>query len=285
MSATERPLKIGITGANGFIGSELSTLFKAAGHTVVSFGRTSPPAGEHVPYELGDAPDIFVFDGLDIFVHGAYDFACTTLEKDREKNVSGSIAVLRKASEAGVPHVFFLSSLSSYDGCCSRYGQNKLAVERDTAVFRVVSLRLGLVYGSTGRGLSGTLKKVAEALPVIPLPGLGRQPLYPIHVEDLFEAIRALSTEKAGPPVIPLAHPNPVSFRDILLHFAAARGKRPLLAPFPWQSMWAGLRMLEAVGLKLGFRSDSLLGLCLPPPSPDFRFVRERELCTHRLVP
>src|SRR4051794_37650330 len=108
----------GITGARGFLGSELTRHLRARGHRVLPLSRSLPP-GEawYIPYTLDNPPPVHELRGLDVLIHGAYDFRCRSAREDREKNIVGSKIILRRATEAGVPRLVLLSSLSAFDGC------------------------------------------------------------------------------------------------------------------------------------------------------------------------
>src|SRR5690242_17193696 len=103
-------LTFGITGAQGFLGSELTRLLRARGHRVVAMSRSLPPGEERfLAYALDRPPSVRDLSVLDVLVHGAYDFRCRDAAEDRAKNIDGSIALLRRASEAGVSRIVFLS--------------------------------------------------------------------------------------------------------------------------------------------------------------------------------
>src|SRR4051794_2495647 len=118
-----RPLTFGITGARGFIGSELTRHLRSLGHRVVPLSRTKPDGEDHyLPFDLGETPSAESLRELDVLVHGAYDFRCRDAAEHRKKNIDGSIALFRQAKAAGVPRLVFLSSLSAFPGCRSAYG-------------------------------------------------------------------------------------------------------------------------------------------------------------------
>src|SRR4051794_9674095 len=125
-----RPLTFGITGARGFIGSELTRHLRSSGHDVIPLSRTRPDGEDRfVPFELGETPSIESLRGLDVLVHGAYDFKCRDAAEHRRKNIEGSIALMKQAKAAGVSRIAFLSSLSAFPGCRSAYGRGKMEVE------------------------------------------------------------------------------------------------------------------------------------------------------------
>jgi nucleoside-diphosphate-sugar epimerase len=253
-------MKIALTGARGFVGGHLTAQLRAAGHDVVALAcRLESEATPEMP------------EGLDALIHAACDFSA---EDDR--NVTGSLRIFEAAKKAGVNRLIFVSSLSAFEGCKSRYGASKLIVEKYVAAIGGCSVRLGFVCDDTSRGLSGSLKKLA-ALPIVPLPGGGHQNLFTIRAEDLGAAFLEILREHRG-EVVNLAHPEPVSLARMMRTFAKQQGKRGIFLPFPWRLLWAPLRAAEAIGIRLPFRSDSLVSLMNQNPAPDFTRLRDLKL-------
>lgn len=251
--------RIAITGANGFIGAHLAAQLAAEGHAVLKLQRSPPADGSAwIPYALGDEPAL---EGVDTLVHGAHDF------HSRALNVEGSTRLFHAAKRCGVRRVLFLSSLSAFDGCRSGYGRDKLAIEAVAASLGGVSARLGFVFDETGRGLSGSLRKVASRLPVIPVPGWGDQRLFLLPAAGLGPRLLRVAHEAAPGSVVPVAEGDGVTLAELLRRFAASSGRKVVLVPFPWRAMWLALRALEAAGAPLKFRSDSLVGLVNQDPN------------------
>ena len=243
-------MKIAITGATGFVGGHLTTQLRAMGHDVTPLARNVAPA-----------------ETFDALIHGGWDLA------KPEANVASSLRLFDAAKAAGIPRILFISSLSAFEGCRSRYGMMKLAVEKAVAAIGGCSVRLGFVCDDSGRGLSGSLKRLAR-LPVIPLPGGGKQNLFTIQAEDLAPAFLKI-LQRYDRDSINLAHPEPVSLAGMMRTFARQQGMSAVFLPVPWRMLWAPLRAAEAAGLELKLRSDSLVSLMDQNPAPDFRRLGE----------
>ena len=268
-----RSLRIALSGSTGFIGSSLSGQFRALGHTVVPLARSAPRGEKYwIPFSLGDTVDASSLTGFDVLVHAAYDFRVITPVECSNVNVEGSIRLFDAARRGGVEKLVFVSSLSAFEGCRSQYGRFKLAVEQFVKKIGGYSIRLGFVCDDSGRGLSGRLRAAAARFPLIPVPGDGSQKLYPLAAADLGPAFE--SVWRCAPPgtIVTLARPEPVAFGDLLRAFGLQNGRSPILVPCPWRPLWLAFKLLEAVGIKLGFRSDSLLSLMNQDPSPDFQW-------------
>ena len=70
---------------------------------------------------------------------------------------------------------------------------------------------------------------------------------------------------------MPVAHPRAFTLREIMESLARAGGRRARFVPCPPALALAGLRGVEAVGVALPFRSDSLIGMLNGNPSPGLR--------------
>jgi nucleoside-diphosphate-sugar epimerase len=243
-------MRIAITGGHGFVGGHLTAQWRALGHEVTPLARGAAPG-----------------EPFDLLIHAGWNL------HEPEANRAASRRIFEGARASGVRRILFMSSLSAFPGCRSRYGAAKLAVEEIGAELGVCSVRLGFVCDRSGRGLSGSLRRLA-ALPAIPVPDGGRQKLFTIQAEDVGPALLKIAhIGPAGP--VNLAHPDAVTLASLLRAFARENGKRPLLVPVPWRMLHAPLRAAEAAGIRLAFRSDSLVSLMNQNPAPDFRTLGE----------
>ncbi|MBI5245725.1 MAG: NAD-dependent epimerase/dehydratase family protein [Elusimicrobia bacterium] len=261
---------VAVTGAAGWLGSECAAALRAAGARVRRLTRV-PQDREDVAFRLGEPVDPAALSGVDALIHAAHDFSVRGWPEMRRVNVEGSEALLRAAEAAGVRRVVFVSSISAYEGCLSLYGRAKLEIEVSTAARGGISVRPGLLYDRSGRGMFGALTRLSRRT-FLPLIDGGRQPLYLAHVGDVRAAIvSALDWDAAAQKVpVTLAHPEPVTLEKILREQARAQGRSFIAVPVPGGLALAGLRALEAAGLRPRTGSDSLIALQNPNPRPDF---------------
>jgi len=260
----EEARTVAITGARGYVGSLLRRAFTARRWRTVSLVRRPSPDGTGArPYDLTLAPSPALLDGVDTLVHCAWDLSITRRADIWQVNVGGTAALLRLAQRAGVRRAIFVSSMSAYDGTTQLYGRAKLECEGAAASLGQGVVRLGLVYGPGWGGMAGSLRRMTR-LPITPLLAGGSYQ-YTVHEEDMASAIVRLASV-AQIPLVPLgiAHPEPVKFGHLVREIGRASGHTPHLLPVPWQIGYATLRAGEAVGARLPFRADSLLGLARP---------------------
>jgi nucleoside-diphosphate-sugar epimerase len=266
-----------ITGANGYVGSCLRDYFVNDGWRVRELSRTPSPCSpawwRQFSLESGVAAG--ALEGTDVLVHCAYDFRPVRRRDIEAVNVGGTARLLQSAQQAGVRRIILISTISAFEGCRSKYGHAKLKMERLALDAGGVVVRPGLVYGPRPGGMFGKLAGVVKKARVIPLVGLGNQPQYLVHQDDLCKLLIDLANTDVRPdrPII-AAHEQQWTFKQILRSLAGARGKRVLLVPFPWRVMWAGLKAAEWMHVPIKFRSDSLVSLVNQDPRPNFSGTR-----------
>ena len=267
-----------MTGAHGYVGSALRRGLVAAGWTVISLSRREKLGEDEIRWSLdqasGSGPNALIEElrrrKVSAVVHAAWDLRLVRPRDLERVNVQGSIRLLNAARAADVPRFVFISTISAFDEAESYYGKTKLAVEQEVAGLGGVVIRPGLVYGERPGGMFGALKAQAARGSIIPLLGNGRYTQYLVHEEDLAAAVvAAVSAEKVPQKPVTVAHPEAWPLRSLMQKVAQSAGKNPRFVAVPWPLVYQGLRLTEAVGLKLGFRSDSVIGLVRHNRHPD----------------
>jgi nucleoside-diphosphate-sugar epimerase len=261
---------IGVTGANGYVGGMIAGAL--AGQGVMRLVRR-PAGADDLAWSFATPADVLAealrARGVTRVVHAAWDMQASRLDELEAGCVAGSARLLEAASAAGAK-VIFISSISAFAGARSAYGKAKLQVEKAVLAQGGLVLRLGLVMGSGG--MFGSLRKSVARAKIIPLIGDGSTPQFLLAEATLVEVVRAAVRgdfdAETGP--VTLANPVPVAFKAILARLAREAGQRVKLVPVPWQVFYAGFRTAEALGLRLGFRSDSIIGFIFQDPAPDF---------------
>jgi nucleoside-diphosphate-sugar epimerase len=261
-----------ITGSNGYLGGCLKNHFAAQGREVLELTRSPVPGARAVAFQLGAEISPQALAGADALVHCAYDFQPLRWEEIRAVNVAGTRKLFQAARAAGIGKMICVSSISAYDGCRSLYGRAKLEIEKIALDNGALVIRPGLVYGGGPGGMFGRLVAQVRKSSVIPLIGDGSQIQYLVHNEDLAGFIEKFTAGKIeiAPRILTAAHEQPWPFRQLLSEIARGLDKKVKFVPLPWRLIWAGLKTAEACGLRLNFRSDSVVSLMHQNPSPDF---------------
>jgi len=261
-----------ITGSNGYVGGCLKNYFTALGWNILELTRQPKPGARGIQFQLGAEMSPKSLAGVSVLVHCAYDFTPLRRDEIRAVNVEGSWKLFQAARSAGVEKIVCISSISAFAGCRSLYGQAKLEIEKIALDHGALVIRPGLVYGSGPGGMFGKLVGQVRKSSVIPIIGDGSQIQFLVHQEDLsaFIARYAGGEVKMSPQILTAAHEQPWAFKQLLLEIARVLDKKPRFIPLPWRLVWAGLKSAELCGLKLTFRSDSLVSLMYQNPKPDF---------------
>jgi len=266
-----------ITGANGLIGRAACSRFQAIGWKVIALVRHSglSPAGcETRAFALGEPLEPDVLTGVDVLVHAAYDFSLHAWSDICRINAVGSDYLFDAAARAGVKRQIFVSSMAAFEGSRSKYGLCKLAAEDAARIRGGVIIRPGLIHGGPNIGLAAQIASLAKRLPVVPMIGSGRYVLYTCHIDDLCELLVHIAlAERLPHGVITAANASPVTLR-MLIEQAKSDGKPPLIIPIPWRLLAAALRLAEVAGVRVGFRSDSVISIVNANSAPDFTAVQ-----------
>jgi nucleoside-diphosphate-sugar epimerase len=250
----------------------MKNYFAANGWEILELTRRPEPGSRSIQFQLGGDIPLESLSGVAALVHCAYDFQPLRWPEIRAVNVDGSRKILEAARAAKIPKIIFISSISAFDGCRSLYGQAKLEIEKIALGNGALVIRPGLIYGGGPGGMFGKLAAQIRDSSVIPMISDGSQIQFLVHNEDLSAFVEQFAAEKIqmAPAILTAAHARPWPFKQLLLEMARGLGRKPRFIPLPWRLVWLGLKSAEVCGLKLNFRSDSLVSLMHQNPSPDF---------------
>lgn len=203
------------------------------------------------------------FSSVDVLIHTA-GIAHVSYKKSEsniydEVNHLLTIKVAEKAKQAGVKQFIFMSSMLVYGESQSKidfidentlpqpttpYGNSKyhaekglLALQDDS--FKVVIIRLPMVYGPNNQGNYPKLSKVANRLPIFIKVRNVRSMIYVGHVTRFL--MRLIERQTSG--VYYPQNNDIVSTSDLVIMIRKVQGKKTILLPFPN----AILRILMAI--------------------------------------
>ncbi|MEU9141972.1 NAD(P)-dependent oxidoreductase [Streptomyces sp. NPDC048404] len=276
-----RPLRVLLTGATGFVGSEVlrTALRGRAGGRDISvraLARTAPPDGPDTPglsWVPGDLSDPASLRGVaretDVLIHLASRVSGSP-EACEAVNVHGTRALLDEARRAGVARIVHLSTAAVYGpgphrgiavdevvpAPVSPASVTRLAGERLALEAGAVVLRPGLVLGAGDRWVVPALSELRSRIPAHWDGGSGL--LSVVDVTDLARLIVTLAGTgtPAGPAVHHASHPVPVSNRDLMAALTEGGLLDPVTADWRWESC---LRRLREVPGAMSERQFSLL--------------------------
>lgn len=247
--------KIAVTGANGFIGKMLLSSLSAKGKDIVGLVRDVPDStGDFpvIPYDLSmdRFPDI---PGLGTIVHCAWAFGKGNFTLNMR-----ACQVINEYASRNAIRVVFLSSLSATESSRSEYGRAKELAGRMFLDSGQLVISPGLVTGDGA--LFSRISSMLTALPIIPLPAGGIQPVQLLTGQDLVSAINK-GIEEGITGSYNLASPEALALRELFSEMLHQRNIRR-----PFVSLPAGLfRFLllsgKMLGLTGGISAENLDGL------------------------
>ncbi|MGI5229497.1 NAD-dependent epimerase/dehydratase family protein [Actinoallomurus sp. CA-142502] len=252
-----------VTGAGGFVGSQLVSFLAARGWNVVASVRDPErfETRENVRYvalDLGKTFDVTMFKGVDYLVHTAYVKLDRAHKDAFDVNVGGTERLLAAAREQGVKKSIFMSSMSAHEDAVSIYGRQKLAIESMLDDSNDVILRCGLIVGSGG--IVQQMAKFMRTKRIVPLVDGGTQPLQIISIHDLLQVIeQVLERDLHGRFVV--ANPEVYAYKELYKAMGRQLGVNPIFLPVPFFVLLTAMRTIAFLRLPLAVNEDNLWGL------------------------
>ena len=196
------PIRVGLTGASGFIGGNLLTRLNAAGHEVRALVRRPNKRqlqpDRQIQWIEGDLDDESslrrLVHGVDQVIHCAGRVRGTSYAAFEAVNVTGTERLSRAIEDSPLcSHAILLSSLAARHPNLSSYARSKHAAEQvvnDGGDTQWTVVRPPAVYGSGDRELAPLWR--SAKLGVLPVPGGANQQFSLIHIDDLCSALLSL---------------------------------------------------------------------------------------------
>ena len=219
-------MRVLVCGATGCVGQAVVNALRSRGHSVlvgargVADGRDSVALDYMLPVEPAVWRDRLQAHRVDAVVNCVGILMPSRAQSFERVHSAGPIELFRGAALAGVQRVVQVSALGVGDNpasLASPYLHSKLRADDALAALPIDAavLRPSLVFGPNSQ--SAALFATLASLPLISLPGRGRQALQPIHVFELAEIIVRL-LEQATPcrGAYELGGGQIVSYREML---------------------------------------------------------------------
>lgn len=277
--------RILVTGASGFIGTQLVRRLAAAGADVVGLDLKPPreitPGVRHVIGDVRDLSKIDI-DALDqIFNLAAIH--TTPGHPDNEyydTNVNGALEVVRLAERTGARHITFTSSISVYGPSeerktetstpqpVSAYGKSKLMAEKiheewlRKADDRILTVARPAVVFGAGEGGNFTRMAMLMKRGVFVFPGRRDTIKSCIYVEDLIDLFLAAGASGQRHVVVNGSYPECPTLENIVLTLQQSYFPKARLIDVPHGAVMAAAKALSTLnGFGLGVHPDRVTKL------------------------
>lgn len=261
-------MKVLVCGATGCVGGAVVRALRSRGHQVVigARGAVDAPGELQVDFMQPVTPAAWAerlrAREVDAVVNCVGILIPRSGQRFERVHAHGPIELFRGAAAAGVRRVVQVSALgvgSDAQALASPYLHSKGLADDALAALPLewAVLRPSLVCGPGSQ--SARLFATLASLPLIGLPGRGAQPVAPVHVFELAEAVLRLLEQPAAPnAVFEIGGLQAISYRAMLAAYRDALGLgEALWLPVPIACMRVGARLAEALPQNV-FSRDTL---------------------------
>jgi len=229
-------MRVAITGATGFVGSNLADRLTSEGHEVVRLARRPHAHNEGFVVSLDNVDQLAkAFAGCHAVAHCAGINRETGQQTYERVHVQATRNVVEAARRAGVEKIVLMSFLRARPDCGSAYHESKWAAEeivRNSGLDYTI-IKAGVVYGR-GDHMLDHLSHAFHTFPIFALVGLKEETVRPLAIEDLVHVIRAaLIDRRLKRQTIALLGPEEIYLREAVRRVAKVVGKQPLMFPLP----------------------------------------------------
>ena len=183
--------------------------------------------------------------GVDVLVNTVGIFRAAAEQSFDAIHVNAPARLYAAARRAGVKRIVHLSALGADAASPLPYLATKGAADAallETPGVEACVVRPSLVFSADGA--STRWFATLASLPVVPLPGGGRQRVQPVHLDDLLAALVRLVEAPGVPATLDVVGPRSLALRDYLALFQRAMGLRSPMATVPRALAGAGARLL-----------------------------------------
>lgn len=235
-------MRVLVTGATGYIGGLLVPKLLDAGHAVRVLARSpgrvaGRPWSAEVEVVRGDVlqPETLApaLAGCDAAYYLVHSMGARSRFQERDLAAAGHLAAA--AGAAGLRRIVYLGGLGDDGAALSEHLASRHATGarlREGAV-PVTELRAAIVVGA-GSVSFEMIRYLVERLPVMLCPRWVYQRVQPIAVRDVLAyLLAALESPRAEGQVVEIGGADVLTYRELMLGYAALRGLRRWLIPVP----------------------------------------------------
>ena len=257
-----------VTGAFSYSGSGIAERLLDSGRTVRTL--TFHPDRAHrlrsrvqpTPYRFDDPVALArSFEGVTTlyntywvrFDHGQTTFA---------NAVANSRALFHAAERAGVARIVHISIANPSIASTLPYYRGKALVERALAEVGIPFsiIRPTWIFGGERDVLTNNIAWILRRMPVFALPGSGRYPVQPVHIDDLARICEQAASAD-GDLIADAAGPETMSFDELVRSIRIAVGTHAPILHLPPLAMKVLSRALGALVGDVVLTADEISGL------------------------
>ncbi|HEX6022822.1 MAG TPA: NAD-dependent epimerase/dehydratase family protein [Solirubrobacter sp.] len=217
------PSPILVTGATGYVGSQLVSELRRRGHTTRTLSRRGSNRGDD------RRGDVLSGDGLREALDGvktAYYLVHSMGDGDDFAAKDRQAAINFAEAAAGVERVIYLGGLGSTD---SEHLRSRHEVARELAArVPLVYMRAAMIIGP-GSASYDILRYLVRRLPVMIVPRWLDTKTQPVALSDVLNALADVAGRDDAPAEVQLGGADVLTYREMMRRAAPLMGRRPPL--------------------------------------------------------
>jgi len=257
-----------VTGAFSYSGAHIAARLLAGGREVVTLtfhpDRPHPLRGRvrAFPYRFDDQAALTrALEGVSTLYNTywvRFDHAGAT----HAGAVANSRLLFQAAKRAGVTRIVHVSIANPSVDSPLPYYRGKALVEQALAESGVshAIVRPAWIFGGEHEILANNIAWILRRMPVFAIPGDGRYPVQPVHIDDLVRL--CLDAAQAdGDMVLDAAGPQTLHFEELVNAIRHATGSRTRIVHVPPVAMTAVARALGLLVRDVVLTGDEIKGL------------------------
>lgn len=271
----KEPMRILVTGANGFVGSRLIHFLRASGHSVTGVVRRDFEGRDRSLVVLsGESSFAPLLEETDAVIHaaGVAHRPGATREEYFSGNRDLTARLAGEVAASPVRVLIHLSSIAAREAGSGRsrrpgdYGLSKREVEPAVVALAEsgklgVNLRPPLIYGPDAPGNWGKFVRLARLPMLLPFASVRNRRSY-LGLDHLGEAIEAILSAPGGPSrsgTYEVADRETPSLPEVLAAVRRGLARPAGLMPFPPGILERALRLAGREAMAEGLFCDLLL--------------------------
>lgn len=271
-------MKVFVTGAAGFVGTNLVSTLLTKGYEVSAWTHRQESSlnqqNERLKVFYGDLSDTSqesykkiekAIEGSQIIIHLAAKTsqAPSTAGLCEQVNVDATAKLIEICKKYSVKKFIFLSTQSAKISRPSHYGASKKKAEDlllqshiDTVIFRPA-----IIYGGGNAGIFKKFVNIIQKFPVVPIPSTSVT-FQPVFIDDVVQSIvRAIEVNQFSTRIYDIAGATSVTFPELIRMVAHSLHLKRIIIPVPMNLALLGAVLLSKILAKPSVTVDNLIGL------------------------
>lgn len=273
--------KILLTGATGYVGGRLLSIFRQRKLSVRCLTRR--PAGAEALNDatteaaIGNALDfdslVTALEGIETAYYLVHSMGDNEDFEETDRRAAQNFA--NACSQQGVKRIIYLGGLGDSKNELSKHLRSRQEVGEilRTSSSIVLEFRASIVIGSGSLSFE-MIRALVQRLPIMICPKWVRVLAQPIAIEDVLAYLeQGLDVPVDGSTIFEIGGPDQISYGEIMRRYAKKRGLKRIMIPVPLltpylSSLWLGLvtPLYSRVGRKLvdSLRNPTLVAQPVP---------------------